>query len=365
MKSLMHKSLTQFAICVAALFFMATPLFYWLTKNFYAEDVIDLVEAVEKGQPVPTLDLEQDIIAGVMIQFGLIAVVVGIAIVVMMQLISRRLWRPFNKTLEVIEDFRLEKGNIPTLEDGNIKEFALLNRSLTELMENSLNSYRIQKEFTENASHELQTPLAIFQGKLELLMQQPDISEQQAEIIGELGQTVSRLSKLNRNLLLLAKMENKQFDMGETIDIVKLVKDLLPSLDAIIDSNTISLDTSVNELILKANRPLVESMVSNLVVNAVRHNAPNGNIIINILPRRLSISNAALGGALDKDQIFRRFYRPTSKTKGNGLGLAIVKSVADYHGWTVSYSFENNRHVFTVGFLTCISTSQNSTSPDK
>lgn len=271
----MNISLTQFALCVAALFLLATPLFYWLTKSFYAEDVIDLVEAVEKGQPVPTLDLEQDIMAGVMIQFGLIAVVVGIAIVVMMQVISRRLWRPFDKTLKAIEEFRLEKGNIPTLEDGNIREFAQLNRSLTELMENSLNSYRIQKEFTENASHELQTPLAIFQSKLELLMQQPDISKQQAEIIGELGQTISRLSKLNRNLLLLAKMENKQFDMGENIDIVKLVKDLLPSLDAITDSDKIKLDLATDELMVKANRPLVESMMSNLVVNAVRHNAPN------------------------------------------------------------------------------------------
>lgn len=350
MKSLMRKSLTQFALCVAVLLILATPLFYWLTKSFYAEDVIDLVEAVEKGQPVPSLDLEKDIMAGVMIQFVLIAVIVGIAIVVMMQLISRRMWRPFDKTLKAIEDFRLERGNIPTLEDGNIREFAQLNRSLTELMENSLNSYRIQKEFTENASHELQTPLAIFQSRLELLMQQPDISEQQAEIIGELGQTVSRLSKLNRNLLLLAKMENKQFDVREAIDIVKLVEDLLPSLDAIVDSDPVKLDLSTDKLMVKANRPLVESMVSNLVVNAVRHNAPNGYIFIYISPRRLSISNSAVGKALDKDQIFRRFYRPMSQSKGNGLGLAIVKSVVDYHGWTIGYSFEDNRHIFTIDF---------------
>lgn len=350
MKSLMRKSLTQFALCVTALFLLATPLFYWLTKNFYAEDIIDLIEVVEKGQPAPKLDFEKDIMAGVMIQFGLIAAIVGIAIVVMMQLISHRLWRPFDRTLKSIESFRLEKGNIPTLDDGNIKEFAQLNRSLTELMGNSLNSYRIQKEFTENASHELQTPLAIFQSKLELLMQQPDISAQQAEIIGELGQTVSRLSRLNRNLLLLAKMENKQFDTGEDIDVVSLVKDLISSLDAIADSRTIKLNITVDKMVQKANRTLVESMVSNLVVNAVRHNAKGGDIIICISPGYLSVSNAAAEGTLDKAQIFRRFYRPASHTKGNGLGLAIVKSVADYHGWSVGYSFVDNRHVFTVDF---------------
>lgn len=346
----MHKSLTQFALCVSALFLLATPLFYWLTKNFYAEDVIDIVEAVEKGQSVPTLDLERDIMAGVMIQFGLIAAIVGIAIVVMMQVISRRLWRPFDKTLKAIERFRLENGNIPKLDDGNICEFAQLNRSLIELMENSLNSYRIQKEFTENASHELQTPLAILRTKLELLMQNPNITEPQAQTIEELGHTVSRLSKLNHNLLLLAKMENKQFLMSETIDVVQLVNDLLSSLDAIIDNDRIRLNLGVGELMVKANRSLVESMVSNLVINAVRHNAHDGNINIHISPRRLTISNAAIGNALDSEHIFRRFYRPASQTKGNGLGLAIVKSVCTYHGWDVNYAFENHRHIFIVDF---------------
>lgn len=357
-KSLMRKTLTRFAVCVAALLLLATPLFYWLTKSFYAEDMIDLIEAVERGRPIPAPDLESDIMAGVMIQFCLIAAVLGIAIVVTMQVVSRRLWTPFDKILEEIEDFSLERGRVPTLDDGGTEEFARLNRSLTSLMEGCIDSYRQQKEFTENASHELQTPLAVFRSKLDLLMQQPGITERQAGAIRELGQTVSRLSRLNRNLLLLAKMENHQYETGETVDIVALAKGLLPSLEAVACGTRITLRAETEALPTRANRPLTEIMVSNLVVNAIRHNAPDGDILIRITSRRLSISNTATGEALDETKIFQRFYRPASQsaslstpqTQGNGLGLAIVKSVCDYHGWRVSYAFETNRHVFSVDF---------------
>jgi len=349
-KSLMRKTLTRFAACVMLLLLIATPAFYWLTKSFYAEDMIDLIRSVEQGHGIPAIDLERDIMAGVMLQFGLTAVVLGVAIVVTMQVVSRRLWTPFDRILEAIEGFSLEDGGIPKLDDGGTAEFARLNRSLVSLMRGCLDSYRQQKEFTENASHELQTPLAVFQSRLDLLMQQPGITERQAETIKELGQTVARLSRLNHNLLLLAKLENHQYGTDETVNIVDLTRRLLPQLEVVADGTAITLHTETDSLMVRANRPLVESMVSNLVVNAIRHNAPGGDILIRISPRQLSISNTAMGDTLDKAKIFQRFYRPTSQTKGNGLGLAIVKGVCDYHGWRVSYCFEANRHVFSVDF---------------
>ena len=129
-KSLMYKSLTQFIVCVAILLLLATPLFYWLTRSFYAEDMIDIVEAVQQGKPVPALDLEEDILHGIVIQFALIVTVLGMAIVLMMRFISGRLWQPFDKTLEAIEHFKLENGVCPTLAESDIKEFARLNITL-------------------------------------------------------------------------------------------------------------------------------------------------------------------------------------------------------------------------------------------
>lgn len=349
-KSLMYKSLTQFIVCVAILLLLATPLFYWLTKSFYAEDIIDIIEAVQQGKPVPALDLEEDILHGIMIQFALIVTVLGVAIVLTMRFISGRLWQPFDKTLEAIEHFKLENGVCPQLAESDTKEFVRLNIALQRLMTDSLHSYRLQKEFTENASHELQTPLAVFQSKLDLLLQQPELTERQAAIIQDLYQMNSRLSHLNRNLLLLAKMENNQFSRTESVDVITVIKDLQPYLESLSGGLILKQNFSTASLPIKANRSLLESMVNNLVVNAVRHNKTSGEITVSLSDNRLMVSNTSDDAALDADQIFNRFYRPSEKTTGNGLGLAIVKAVCDYHGWKILYAYADGKHQFVVIF---------------
>lgn len=349
-KSLMYKSLTQFIVCVAILLLLATPLFYWLTKSFYAEDIIDIIEAVQQGKPVPALDLEEDILHGIMIQFALIVTVLGVAIVLTMRFISGRLWQPFDKTLEAIEHFKLENGVCPQLAESDTKEFVRLNIALQRLMTDSLHSYRLQKKFTENASHELQTPLAVFQSKLDLLLQQPELTERQAAIIQDLYQMNSRLSRLNRNLLLLAKMENNQFSRTESVDVITVIKDLQPYLESLSGGLILKQNFSTASLPIKANRSLLESMVNNLVVNAVRHNKTSGEITVSLSDNRLMVSNTSDDAALDADQIFNRFYRPSEKTTGNGLGLAIVKAVCDYHGWKILYAYADGKHQFVVIF---------------
>lgn len=349
-KSLMYKSLTQFIVCVAILLLLATPLFYWLTKSFYAEDIIDIIEAVQQGKPVPALDLEEDILHGIMIQFALIVTVLGVAIVLTMRFISGRLWQPFDKTLEAIEHFKLENGVCPQLAESDTKEFVRLNIALQRLMTDSLHSYRLQKEFTENASHELQTPLAVFQSKLDLLLQQPELTERQAAIIQDLYQMNSRLSRLNRNLLLLAKMENNQFSRTESVDVITVIKDLQPYLESLSGGLILKQNFSTASLPIKANRSLLESMVNNLVVNAVRHNKTSGEITVFLSDNRLMVSNTSDDAALDADQIFNRFYRPSEKTTGNGLGLFIVKAVCDYHGWKILYAYADGKHQFVVIF---------------
>ena len=232
-RGVLHKMLTQFVACIAVLLLLATPLFYLLTKHYYAEDMMDIIEAVRLGQPIPALDLEEDIVHGVMIQFGIIVLVLAVAIVLTVRFISRRLWKPFDETLLLLEGFRLEDGRLPALPGSDVKEFARLNRTLTALMAGSLASYRAQKEFTENASHELQTPLAVFQSKLDLLLQQPGLTGSQAEIIQGLYDNVTRLARLNRNLLLLAKIDNRQYRQTEEIDLVAFLGELAPFLQSV------------------------------------------------------------------------------------------------------------------------------------
>lgn len=348
-RSLLQKSMIQFVTCIAVLFVLAMPLFYWLTKNFYAEDMTELAEAVQTGKNIPTPDLERDVLMGIMIQYSFITAMLGIGVVLTMRIISRKLWAPFDHTLDKIESFSLESGNIPTLPTSDITEFNRLNASLNLLMHKSLDSYKAQKEFTENASHELQTPLAIFQSKLDLLLQQAELTENQAEIIQDLYHMTSRLSRLNRNLLLLAKIENAQFDKTEAISLNKFVNNLQPFLESIADGLHIINDFQ-QEITVNANSSLLESMINNLVVNALRHNRPGGSISISISGNSLAVSNTSDAPALDATHIFNRFYRPAQNKQGNGLGLAIVKAVCDYHGWTVAYRYNDGTHSFIVKF---------------
>ena len=402
-KSLMHKTMLRFVIFVAALMLLATPLFYRLTKNYYAEDMIDIIEAVQEGDPIPVPDLEEDILHGIMIQFALIVSVIGIAVVLMMRFISARLWKPFDKTLEAIESFNLENGVCPTLPDSDTKEFSRLNTALNRLMTGNMKSYRTQKEFTENASHELQTPLAVFRSKLDILLQQPDLTENQAVIVQDLYQMTDRLSHLNRNLLLLAKMENSQFSREDSFDVVAVLNELLPCLESLAPGLTVRKDIQVSKLCLKANKSLFESLVNNLIVNAVRHNKPDGEIRVTVTSDSLSVSNTSNEPALDPATIFTRFNHSSGHSHGNrrtswsvpssignrcglgnlesgdvtgakvekdvahdarkdfeddsakvgignGLGLSIVKSICDYHPWQITYSYLPGTHTFTVRF---------------
>ncbi len=351
MRSLMNKLLTRFNVCVAILLVLATPLFYWLTTNFYAEDMISIIEAVQQGVPLPATDLEEDVMEGILLQFMLIAVVLGISVVLTLSIISKRLWKPFDQTLQVIETFRLEDGTIPALPDSEIKEFARLNDGLSKLMTDNLNSYRIQKEFTENASHELQTPLAVMRSKLDILLQQPHLTQDQATIIQDLYQTNNRLSRLSRNLLLLAKMENNQFSRMEHIDVVALIKDIQTYLENLSEGLILKQDFAVDSLPIEANRSLLESMINNLIVNAVRHNKAGGEITISLKENQLAVCNTSDEPPMDETLIFNRFYRSSEKAASNGLGLSIVKAVCDYHGWKIAYNYRDGKHEFAVKFV--------------
>lgn len=356
MKSLLSKTLLQFAFCAAVIFVLTAPLFYLLTKHFYAEDMIDIIEAVECGEGIPPLDLERDIMAGMMLQFLLIFFVVSLSLFITMRFITRRLWLPFDDTLQKAEQFNLAQDTLPKLMPTDICEFDRLNRSLDSMMHKNREIFRIQKEFTENASHELQTPLAVIRSKLDLLMQE-NLTEQQMQLVSELYELTMRMNHLNRNLLLLAKIDNAQYTATEEVDIAVLISRILPLYGVLRKETTLRVDDhrTNRHLLLHANSVLLECLLKNLVVNAIRHSeSDGGEVCILMEDNKLTVSNTAARDAtpLDAATLFCRFRSGNALgEKGNGLGLAIVKAICDLHGWTVNYRFENNTHRFVIVFL--------------
>ena len=362
--SLLSKTLRLFAYCVAVCFLLTAPIFYFLTKYYYAEDILDIIEAVNDHKALPPLDLEQDIIAGMMLQYLLIFVVITIALFITLRFATKKLWEPFDHTLLKAEQFNLAQDNIPSFEPSGIKEFERLNRSFEQLIQKDKETYRIQKEFTENASHELQTPLAIIRSKLDLMMQE-NLGEREMQLVSDMYELTIRMGHMNRNLLLLDKIENDQYDTTQTVDIVSVLKESLPLYETLAGDLHVKLsDDRIHKehhATIKANNVLLECMLKNLIVNAIRNAPANSDIKISIADKMLSISNAASGDKpLDIHKLFRRFNQvhaeqsdnlslPRNKG-GNGLGLAIVKAICDFHHWQIEYAFEGGRHSFTIRF---------------
>lgn len=349
MKNLVSKTFSRFTICCVVLFMVSAPLFYFVTRHYYAEDMIDIIEAVEGGHGIPPLDLERDIMEGMMIQFVLIFVVVTVSLYVTMRFVTRRLWLPFDDTLRKAESFNVTQDASPEFMPTDIREFDRLNRSLEKMMTRSRETYRIQKEFTENASHELQTPLAVTRSKLDLLMQE-NLDERTTAMIADLYDLNMRMGHLNRSLLLLAKIDNGQYSEVETVDPQRFIAERLAAYRMLRPGLRIDIEENrKNPQALKANPILMESLVNNLVVNAIRHTHDStGRIVIALSDEGFSVTNPSDGKSLDGANLFRRFGAGSLAKNGNGLGLAIAKAVCDYHGWSIVYSHDGSRHKFTI-----------------
>lgn len=301
---------------------------------------------------IPMIEFH-DLLRMLIAQYGVIFVILVICLSLVNLYVSKRLWQPFYKTLDKIERFSLDSGKELNFDTTHIREFLRLNEQLTKLIKENLRIYKQQKEFVENASHELQTPLAVFQSQLDTLLQQPNLTKKEIDIIQSLYSTASRMARLNKNLLLLAKMDNEQFEQRANADFVKVLSDQLSSLKELAESNGINVTVDINATFtVYANAILLESLIMNLIVNAIRHNNDaNGRIHIGVDKNIFSISNTGQKKALDADKIFRRFSRTTEEKIGNGLGLSIVQQICKLHGWKVSYDYKNDEHVFVVRFL--------------
>lgn len=265
--------------------------------------------------------------------------------------ISNRLWQPFYDTLMKIDQFNIEQSTSPEFSITNIREFEQLNEGLEKLIRGNLHSYASQKSFTQNAAHELQTPLAIFQSKLDLLLQDTSLTHPQANIVQSLYEATSRLTRINKNLLLLAKIENNQFAETTTFTINELINDVTPYFTEQADSKRLVIEKNTDAIVgINANRGLAEIMINNLYLNAIRHNVENGKIIVSVQENNFTISNSGAESPLDKSILFKRFGKGSGDVKSSGLGLAIVKEICDRYNWQVSYHFENELHYFSVSF---------------
>lgn len=262
--------------------------------------------------------------------------------------ISKTVWKPFYQTVSNLKKFRASDNQIPFLPNTSVTEFNELNLSLDIMMRKMIVDFNSQKKFTENASHEIQTPLAIIKSKIDLLIQSENLKKDEVKLIIAIEDACSKIIRLNKSFLLLTKIENRQFSTTEKVSFENAVSSSLIFFEEHIQANKIEVIKNIeNDFCVLMNADLCLVLVNNLLHNAIRHNVNSGNIEIFIAKNKIIISN--LGG--DKpieSQLFERFHKNSTSQESQGLGLSIAKEIADVSGLVLNYKFITGKHCFIL-----------------
>ena len=278
--------------------------------------------------------------------FFLLLLVVGLTSI----LVSKKILSPFNQSLRVIHDFNLNQKEQIKLPETKTYEFRELNDFLQRMTNKALDDYRALKEFTENASHELQTPLAIIRGKLELLLES-GISDEQAKLIMSAHEAIEKLSRTNQSLTLLTKLENNEYRPTESINLSVQIHNIIFSLTELMEMKSISLETDIQENVhMVIHRALADILLMNLFSNAIRHNHENGALKVRLTTQALVIQNTGSPPEIPTEQLFQRFKKSNQSGDSIGLGLSIVKRISEVSRFGVIYTYSEPWHSIEIRF---------------
>lgn len=294
-----------------------------------------------------------------LIILSLIAITGGIA--------SRLILAPFNKSLKAIESFNIRQKEKLQLPQTGTKEFKQLNAFLQKMTDKAVEDYSTLKEFAENASHELQTPVAVMRGKLELLAES-GLEKEQAQLIADIQNALEKLSRINSSLTLLTKLENHEYESKQPICFSNLIHESIQTYSELADMKSLSVTTDIrNEVLLYLHPSLADLLLNNLVSNAIRHNIPNGTIHVTLTDSFFSITNTGRKPEVPTEELFKRFKKSNQCDNSIGIGLAIVKQICDLNNFPVRYHFEKGHHTLQMKFSLTERTSGNfiDTQPEK
>jgi len=260
-------------------------------------------------------------------------------------LIARRLWKPFYDSVNSAEKFDIQSDKPLDLPDTDIKEFNQLNDVFYYMTTKMRYDYLNLKEFSENAAHEIQTPLAVIRSKTDLLAQQKSLNKVSINLIKSINEATTKLFKLNQGLLLISKIENQIFHEKKKVSLTQIIRKSLDNYKEIMELKKIKVEFEAkDEAVIEMNDVLAEVLISNLLSNAVRFNVDNGFIKCNIDNKFLTISNSGLPLSVKPEDLFKRFYKGSDNPQSVGLGLSIVKKITDGYGMTITYTNNNTNH---------------------
>ncbi len=259
------------------------------------------------------------------------------------------LWRPFHSILGQVKNFNIANAHGINTIDGKVAEFNELSDAVAKMSSRVTSDYQGLKTFTENASHEMMTPLAVITSKLDLLIQDETLRSDQLSQITDIYSATNRLARLNQSLLLLVKIDNNLMPETELLSVQTVIFEKTQQFQELIHSKNIELELTLNPLEINASKYLIDVLINNLFSNAIRHNETGGIIRIIINNKKLLFQNSGEQMPLIDSVVFERFYKGKT-SDGTGLGLAIMKNICNLYGFDLVYKYINGLHSFEITF---------------
>lgn len=294
---------------------------------------------------------ESDLIKNLFYAILILYILLVVSISLLNRVVLERLWNPFYIFLSQLKNYRIGTDIRPPSMHSTIKEFNDLDNAVNTLINRTIASFDQQKQFISNASHELQTPLAIMLTKLEILLDSGNLTEVQAQQVASVLGIVERMIKLNKSLLLLTKIENNQILNNQILSVNDIITQTVEDLEETALYKQVHVTTELTEILqIHIDPTLARILIGNLLRNAIFHNEKHGTVLVTIKNACLYISNTGVKHPLDVSKIFTRFYKTYNSTEGTGLGLALVNAVATLYLLRVEYDFSKDKHVFSIDF---------------
>jgi len=262
--------------------------------------------------------------------------------------VLKRIWKPFYQSLNTFSEFKVSAGQPLLLSQSTIDEFELMNAILKKIAGRAQFDYLTLKTFSENASHEIQTPLAVIRSRLDLMIQDESLTEKQTESLQALYNSVQKLSKLNQSLLLLAKIENNQFQEKIEVHLKEKIEEKISDFHELWAARELVVQTQLDNATVFINEELLEILLNNLLSNATKHNACGGKIYITLHKNYLEVRNTSHALQLNSELLYKRFSKISKENESTGLGLSIIKEICDTSGFKIDYKFKNDEHAFII-----------------
>jgi signal transduction histidine kinase len=290
------------------------------------------------------------LIVWLFVSTALVLLLLALGLFFVNQKISGWVWKSFFRNLSKLKRYDITKKNPVQLEASSISEFEAFNKVVTDLMNQVEKDFQNLKEFNENISHEMQTPLAIIRNKMVLLLESQTLGEKELQWVQSAYQEVNKLSKIGKSLTLISRIENKEFKRLDSVDFRAIVENIISNMEEIITFKDLKMTAKLNPVEVKCDPILANILFTNFIKNAVQHNQEGGYIQMLLNEEKFEIENTGELLQIEPAQLFNRFQRGNTAADSLGLGLAIIQEICRLYGFRLNYEHDEGKHKFSLFF---------------